>query len=124
MDKPAVLVVDDDAFFRTFCSDVLRAQGYEVRAASTGREALEVLGSNGFSLVLADIYMPELTGLELLETVKARAPSVDVVIMTGYASVETAIRALKRGAADYLRKPFAAEELAAVVEGTLARRQL
>lgn len=124
MEKPLILVVDDDAFFRTFCTDVLRGQGYAVRSASTGREALEVVAAGEVALVLADIYMPELTGLELLETVKAQNPSTDVVIMTGYASIDTAVRALKQGAADYLRKPFASEELAAVVEGTLAQRRL
>ncbi|MBI5018022.1 MAG: diguanylate cyclase [Deltaproteobacteria bacterium] len=124
MDMPEILVVDDDAFFRTFCADVLRGLGYVVRTASTGKEALQKVAEGGASLVLADIYMPEGSGLELLETVKAQNPSVDVVIMTGYASVDTAIRALKQGAADYLRKPFAAEQLAAVVEGTVARRRL
>jgi CheY-like chemotaxis protein len=124
MKNSEILVVDDDAFFRTFCADVLRGQGYVVRTASTGREALERAASGGLSLILADIYMPEGSGLELLETVKAQNSSVDVVIMTGYASIDTAIRALKQGAADYLRKPFAAEELAAVVEGTIARRRL
>ncbi len=124
MPKPSILVVDDDAFFRTFCTEILREAGYTVAAAASGREALEHVGRDEPSLILADIYMPELTGLELLETVKAHSPSVDVIIMTGYASIDTAIQALKRGAADYLRKPFAAEELTTVVEGTLAQRRL
>lgn len=124
MHKPSVLVVDDDAFFRTFCSEVLRQEGYTVRTSSSGREALELFAQEDAALILADIYMPEMTGLELLESVKARNPSVDVVIMTGYASIDTAVQALKRGAADYLRKPFAAEELAAVVEATVAQRRL
>lgn len=124
MEDPQILVVDDDAFFRTFCSDALRAQGYAVRAVPAGREALALVAAGKVALVLADIYMPELSGLELLEMVKAQNPAVDVVIMTGYASVDTAVRALKQGAADYLRKPFSVEELAAVVESTLARRRL
>ncbi|GAB4257558.1 MAG: diguanylate cyclase [Deferrisomatales bacterium] len=124
MGTNSILIVDDDAFFRTFCADVLRGHGYEVRTAASGTEALEHFADQGASLILADIYMPEMTGLELLESVKARSPSVDVVIMTGYASIDTAIRALKRGAADYLRKPFAAEELTAVIDSTVAKRQL
>lgn len=124
MVKPPILIVDDDVFFRTFCAEVLRREGYAVLATSSGREALEILGREGPALVLADIYMPEMTGLELLESVKASHPGVDVVIMTGYASIETAVQALKRGARDYLRKPFAAEELAVVVESTLAQRRL
>ncbi len=124
MTPAAVLVVDDDVFFRSFCSDVLRQEGLRVRAASSGAEALSALGQELVDLVLADIYMPEMTGLELLQEIKARHPAVDVVIMTGYASIDTAVRALKHGAADYLRKPFAAEELAAVVRATLEQRQL
>lgn len=124
MNKTEILVVDDDLFFRTFCSDVLRSNGFAVRTASSGREALDQLEADSVALILADIYMPEVSGLELLETVKAKTSAVDVVIMTGYASIDTAIRALKQGAADYLRKPFAAEELVAVVDATLARRRL
>jgi diguanylate cyclase (GGDEF)-like protein len=124
MHKPTILVADDDTFFRTFCSEVLRGAGYTVRTVATGKEALKVFDQDGAALILADVYMPEMGGLALLESVKAQTPSVDVVIMTGYASIETAIQALKRGAADYLRKPFAAEELATVVEATLAQRQL
>jgi diguanylate cyclase (GGDEF)-like protein len=124
MPKAAILVVDDDPFFNTFCSEILRGEGYTVHAAKSGVEALELLITTPVSLVVADIYMPEMTGLELLESIKARHPSTDVVIMTGYASIETAIQALKSGAADYLRKPFAAEELAAVVDATLAQRRL
>lgn len=119
-----ILIADDDAFFRTFCSEVLTAKGHVVHTASSAQEALDVLDREGANLILADIYMPGMTGLELLESVKARDPSVDVVIMTGYGSIDTAIQALKRGAADYLRKPFAAEELEAVVEATLAQRRL
>jgi len=124
MVKPPILVVDDDAFFRTFCAEVLRREGYAVLAVNSGQEALEVLERGEVALVLADIYMPEMSGLELLESVKARHPEVDVVIMTGYASIDTAIQALKRGARDYLRKPFAAEELAVVIDSTLAQRRL
>ncbi len=124
MPNATILVVDDDAFFRTFCSEVLRGEGHTVHAAGSGAEALELLASTRAALILADIYMPEMTGLELLESIKSRHPSVDVVIMTGYASIDTAVQALKSGAADYLRKPFAAEELTAVVASTLAQRRL
>jgi diguanylate cyclase (GGDEF)-like protein len=124
MSNSTILVVDDDAFFRTFCSEVLRGEGHTVYATGSGAEAMELLASTRASLVLADIYMPEMSGLELLESIKARSPSVDVVIMTGYASIDTAVQALKSGAADYLRKPFAAEELTAVVASTLAQRRL
>ena len=124
MPNSTILVVDDDAFFRTFCSEVLRGEDYTVLAVGSAPEALEVLARESVELIVADIYMPGMSGLELLESVKAQHPAVDVVIMTGYASIDTAIQALKRGAADYLRKPFAAEELVVVVEATLAQRRL
>lgn len=124
MEQTEILVVDDDALSRTFCADVLRSVGHAVRTAPGAQEALALVEAGGIALVLSDIYMPDVSGLELLETVKANAPSTDVILMTGYATVDTAIRALKQGAADYLRKPFAPEELAAVVEATLARRRL
>jgi diguanylate cyclase (GGDEF)-like protein len=124
MVNPPILVVDDDAFFRTFCAEALQRVGYTVVAVDSAREALAILEEQGAALVLADIYMPEMSGLELLESIKSRHPSVDVVIMTGYGSIDTAIQALKRGAGDYLRKPFAAEELSAVVDATLAQRRL
>ncbi len=124
MPNSTILVVDDDAFFRTFCSEVLRGEDYTVLAVGSAPEALEVLEREPVELIVADIYMPGMSGLELLESVKAQHPAVDVVIMTGYASIDTAIQALKRGAADYLRKPFAAEELVVVVEATLAQRRL
>ena len=119
-----ILVVDDDAFFRTFCAEVLERAGYSALPVGSAREALEFLEREKAALVLADIYMPEMSGLELLESIKSRSPSVDVVIMTGYASIDTAIQALKRGAGDYLRKPFAAEELTLVIDSTLAQRRL
>lgn len=124
MNKPSILVVDDDVFFRTFCTDVLRQEGYAVVAVGSAEEALTVLRADGAALLLADIYMPGMSGLELLESVKAAFPGVDLVIMTGHASYDTAIQAFKRGAADYLRKPFAAQELVVVVEATLAQRRL
>ncbi len=124
MTKPSILVVDDDVFFRAFCTDVLRSEGYAVGTASSAEEALAVLRAEGAALLLVDIYMPGKSGLELLESVKASCSGVDIIIMTGHGSIETAVQALKRGAADYLRKPFAAQELAAVVEATLAQRRL
>ena len=115
MSNQLILVVDDDAFFRTFCSEVLRGEGHTVHAAGCGAEALELLANTHATLIVADIYMPEMTGLELLESIKARHPAVDVVIMTGYASIDTAVQALKSGAADYLPKPFDFEQMERVV---------
>jgi two-component system, cell cycle response regulator len=121
MEDSYILVVDDDPLFRAFCCEVLRARGYEVLALASSREALESTAERCPALVLANSYLPEASGVELLEAIQAQNPTVDVILMSPYGSIETAVRALKRGAADYLRKPFAAEDLAAAVENTFRR---
>jgi diguanylate cyclase (GGDEF)-like protein len=101
-----VLVVDDDASIRGVVAEVLRDDGHTVVEAGSGDEALAQCGTDGFDLVLTDIRMPGMDGISLLERLRTRYPSAHVVIMTSHASLDTAIGALKRGAYDYLSKPF------------------
>lgn len=124
MTRSVVLVVDDDQFFRSFCADTLRRANLDVLTATGEEDILEICAREPVALVLVDVFMPKKTGIELLEEIKAVFPSIDVVVSTGYASVETAVQALKKGASDYLRKPFSAEELSAAVGNVLARRKL
>jgi diguanylate cyclase (GGDEF)-like protein len=124
MDKPIVLVVDDDPFFRRFCEDSLTKAGLTVKTAVSGAEALRICEEEPVALLVVDVYMPEMSGIEILEAIKSQRPSIDVVVTTGYASVDTAVQALKKGASDYLRKPFAAEELTAAVGNIMAQRRL
>jgi two-component system cell cycle response regulator len=124
MDK-RVLVVDDDRLIREMTRDALVQEGFRVATAATGREALSRLGDEGpFDLVITDLSMREMDGLELLERVKRASPRTEVIVLTGYASLESALQAMRLGAADYLRKPVSAAEIAYGVKRTLLRRRL
>ena len=124
MDK-RVLVVDDDRLIREMTRDALVQEGFRVATAATGREALSRLGDEGpFDLVITDLSMREMDGLELLERVKRASPRTEVIVLTGYASLESALQAMRLGAADYLRKPVSAPEITYCVKRTLLRRRL
>jgi diguanylate cyclase (GGDEF)-like protein len=101
-----ILVVDDENSVRTVLAQVLQEDGFAVTEAVNGRQALEFMQKQTFALVITDIVMPEMTGLELLAKIKQRYPETQVIIITSHASLETAITALKHGAYDYLFKPF------------------
>ena len=124
MDK-RVLVVDDDRLIREMTRDALVQESFRVATAATGREALSRLGDEGpFDLVITDLSMREMDGLELLERVKRASPRTEVIVLTGYASLESALQAMRLGAADYLRKPVSAPEITYCVKRTLLRRRL
>jgi diguanylate cyclase (GGDEF)-like protein len=120
---PRVLVVDDDRLNREIARDALGAVA-EVVCASSAEAALEALRREPADLVLSDLTMPGLSGTELLARVRREHPETDFVLLTGDASVESAVAALRMGAADYLVKPVQPEELALVVERILAQRQI
>jgi diguanylate cyclase (GGDEF)-like protein len=117
-------VVDDDRFYQEFCSALLREDNYEVDTTFTGQEALALIAAKEFDLMLLDLVMPGMEGEEILEKAKQLRPEMDVVIMTGYATVESAIRTLKAGASDYLVKPLNQEELKIAVKRTIEFRHL
>jgi FixJ family two-component response regulator len=103
---PTVLVVDDEEEVLELLGEYLRARGYGLRTAYDGESALEIIRSGGVDIVLSDLKMPHMGGLELLKQVQAHAQPVAVILMSGFATVESAIGALKAGAYDFLRKPF------------------
>lgn len=119
-----VLVVDDEKFIRDVLCDFLVLEGYEVRAAETGLRALAELEHSHFDVVLTDLKMPELGGLQLLEQIAVKAPHVVTVVMTGFGTVETAIDAMKRGAYEYVLKPFRVEEVLHVIRRAADKRLL
>ena len=119
-----VLVVDDEQVIREILSDFLLMEGYQVLTAANGRVALDVLAHHAVHLVLSDLKMPEMGGLELLEGIRDRYPEVVTLIMTGYGTVETAIEAMKRGAFDYVLKPFKVEEVVHTVRRGLEQQRL
>ena len=122
--KPArVLVVDDEAPVRTMMAAALERHGYAFELASGGREALAALQLNTFNLVLTDIVMQEVDGIALLEQIHALQPNLPVVMVTAVHDISVAIDAMRRGAYDYLLKPFEQEQLLGTVERALSHRQ-
>jgi two-component system response regulator HydG len=119
-----VLVVDDESSIRQICAEALQDAGYEVRLAEAGRTATSMLDNGGVDIVLTDLKMPEMTGLELLARIKENYPSVDVILMTAHATVSTAVEALKLGAYDYIIKPFGIDALINRVNRLAERREL
>ncbi len=116
-----LLVVDDDAVFREELGELLQQDGHQVLDAPSVPKALEVLERDAFDVIFTDLKMPRHSGLELLREVRRRWPRTLVVVVTGFATVETAIEAMKLGAFDYVRKPFQIEQLHATLE--LARQE-
>jgi len=117
-----VLVVDDDKDFAEGCQRVLAAQGYDVEVTLTGEEAVERIDKRNYDVVLLDLRIGDYDGISLLEKIRARKLDTEVLIITGHASVETATRALRYGATDYIEKPFDPERLTAAIENVIRRR--
>jgi two-component system response regulator HydG len=122
--KQTILVVDDDAAHRMMLSKLLSGWGYEVATADDGAAAIENVRGKSFDLILMDIRMLNISGIEALEQIKIINPAIPVIIMTAYASVETAVSALKKGAYDYLTKPLNFDELKIVIERATEHNRL
>src|SRR5437868_1823893 len=110
-DRPRILVVDDEKVIRDMLADFLGMEGYVVRTAEDGTSALGELSKGHYDLVISDLKMPKMGGIALLEEISKTAPDALTVIMTGFGTVETAIDAMKRGAYDYVLKPFKLDEV-------------
>ena len=124
-DTGRVLVVDDEASLREFLEIFLEQQGHTVQTASSAADALRMLGIGDFDVVISDLKMPGgMDGIALLEAVKQKWPDIEMVMMTAFSTAETALRAMKLGAYDYLIKPFKVDEVALIVEKCLEKRAL
>lgn len=118
-----VLVIDDEAIVRVSCERVLTPEGYDVVVTSRGDEAIELLERESFDIVLTDLKMPDMDGLEVLRTIKQRWPDIQVIIITGYGTISTAVQAIKLGAYEYIEKPFTPEDILKVVREALKDRE-
>ncbi len=116
MSQPRILVVDDEAVIRQAVKRILEQENYEVVTATSGHTALEKVQNNDFTVVISDLKMPGMGGMEVLKSIKILQPNVPVIIITGYATVETAVDAIKNGAFDYLPKPFNPQQVKQLVE--------
>jgi two-component system nitrogen regulation response regulator NtrX len=119
-----ILIVDDEAGIRASLSQILGDEGFEVEAASTGEKALDLLAKSQFHLVLLDVWLPGRDGLEVLQEIRSRHPDPAVVMISGHANVETAVRATKLGAFDFLEKPLSLEKITLVARNALRHRRL
>ncbi len=111
-----ILVIDDEDIVRVSCERTLTPEGYEVRLASSGKEGIELLEKEFFGLILLDLKMPDMDGIEVLKKIKARWHETKVVMITGYSTVETAVQALRLGAFNHIEKPFTPEALLTAVK--------
>jgi len=119
---PKVLVVDDEEWMRDACGQILQPEGFEVMTADDGQTGLDLARQHSPDLILVDLKMPGMDGIAYLESVKAFDPEVVAVVITGYATLETAVEAMKAGAYDFLAKPFKPAELRVVVRRGLDHR--
>jgi signal transduction histidine kinase len=121
---PRILVVDDEAGFRELCGDLLADSGYAVDAVDNGAAAMDLLAVHPFHLVLTDINMPVMDGLTFLKTAKVRFPQVEIILMTAFGGLQSALEALRHGAYDYITKPFTRDVLLATVGRCLEKQRL
>jgi len=123
IDKTEILIIDDDPNLRKTLSDILRAKGYETVAAKNGTEGLDLLKQNSYNLALIDLQLPDISGLEILNRIKADHPSTDAIILTGNATLDSAIEATNRGAFSYLQKPYEIDQLLLHIRRAIEKQQ-
>jgi DNA-binding NtrC family response regulator len=119
MKKNRILIVDDDHAMRLALAESLESCGYDISAAENGSEALNLFNKRKFDLVVTDMKMPEMSGIEVLQGVKKLSPDVPVILITAYGTVNTAVEAMKEGAAEFIMKPFSLDDLEALVKNVL-----
>src|SRR2546427_2562098 len=122
MEPARILVVDDEVAILRLLKEALTQWGYQVTGATSAAEALQALRGDMFDAVITDIRMPDMNGLELLKEIKRHDESVEVVVMTGYPTIASAVEALKEGAFDYLSKPLLLDELRHLMTRMTERR--
>ncbi len=110
-DRIKILIIDDDPNLRKTLSDILKAKGYEAFAARDGSEGLAMVKGDAFNLMLIDLKLPDMRGLEVLERVKAGSPSTEAIIITGHATLESAIESTNKGAFSFIQKPYDIDQL-------------
>ena len=121
---PKMLIIDDEPLMRITLQDSLVGEGYEVVAAETGRKGVDLLRKNQWDIIITDLKLPDLEGIEILKEAKFLNPSTEVILITAYGSIDSAVSAMKEGASDYLTKPFSMDELLLIIKRLLRMKQL
>jgi len=111
-----ILIIDDEKVICDACHLILSERGHTVERKMDGATGLKALRSNSYDVILLDMMLPDMEGMEILETIKQRTPQAGVIVITGYSTVANALKAMKLGATDYLSKPFSEDELLASIE--------
>jgi len=119
-----ILLVDDEEPIRDAMLLLLKAAGYRITACASGQEALQILANEQFDIVITDLFLPDITGIDILTKAKGLFPSLEVILITGHASAETAVRAMKEGAFDYITKPLNFEELRMILAKAVEKKRL
>jgi two-component system NtrC family response regulator len=115
--KPVnILVIDDEHVICDACHLILTEKGYMVERQLSGKSGVDALRSENYQIVLLDMMLPDMDGMDVLKTIKKEKPEVCIIVMTGYSTVSNAVKAMKHGAFDYLAKPFTDDELFAAIE--------
>jgi len=117
-----VLVIDDESVICDACDLVLSEKGHTVDYCKTGKTGLIAIERGAYDVILLDMKLPDIDGMEILETIRAEMPGPYVIVMTGYSTMSNAVQAMKLGAADYLAKPFTDDELVEAVEKACAHQ--
>jgi DNA-binding NtrC family response regulator len=120
--KPKILIVDDEERFRTTMCKLLTVRGLEASAIGEGKEALKELREKSYDVIILDVRMPEMSGIQVMAELRKLDPFIEVIIMTGYASVDTAKKIMELGAYDYLLKPYNIDELMEKIEAAYDRK--
>ncbi|MFB0564368.1 MAG: sigma-54-dependent transcriptional regulator [Candidatus Aminicenantaceae bacterium] len=123
-EKPSILIIDDDEVILDSCTQVLKKEGYTVKTVKDGSEGLRLFKLRFFHIVLLDLKLPGLDGMEILSKMKVESPETPVIIITGYATIDSAVEAMKRGAFDYIAKPFSPAELRVITKKALRGRKV
>ncbi|NWF93113.1 MAG: sigma-54-dependent Fis family transcriptional regulator [Syntrophaceae bacterium] len=124
VDETKIIVIDDEPLMRITVQDALMADGYKVAVAETGKEGLALFTKNHTDILITDLKLPDMDGVQVLKEVKAMVPETQVIMITAYGSIDSAVRAMKAGASDYLTKPFAMDELLLIIKRLVRIKQL
>ena len=122
-EKAKVLIVDDQSAVIASFEEILRIKDYEVIGFQSGKEAIDSIGKNKYDIAFVDLRMPEMDGIEVLKRIKEKDPTIEVIIVTAYASEESFANAITLGAMEYLRKPFLMGEVYALADRALRKRR-
>jgi DNA-binding NtrC family response regulator len=120
----SIMVIDDEPLMRMTVQDALAAEGFGVMTAETGRKGIDLFKNKHVDVLITDLRLPDMDGIEILKEVKAVNPAIQVILITGFGSIDSAVNAMKEGASDYLTKPFAMDELLLIIKRILRMKQL